>query len=326
MDLILWRLVPWRPRLRPSRRHLRSLLAFGGATTAVGIMAAFLAEFDNLVVGRVLGITQLGYYSIATKLPYLFIISLASVSGDVLFPAFATLQLAEMGSAFLTALRYTAMVALPLTAIFATLAQPITLAVFGPQWQPAVAAAQVLCLWAVMSPISMVCGNAFKSRGRADLVLYLAIPQAIAVVVGSLLLVRQGIVVISWLQAVIAVLAQIFTIALAKRMFGLRTRSVLTAIGPPLIASSGLALVLFGVHRAIAASWPSIIVGGAIGLPVYLLLLHALAPSLLPRLRQIAFPSRAGSDPHPGEFESAIAAGEPDAMVRPAPTVNRETG
>ncbi len=67
MDIILWRLIPWRPRLRPQRKHLRSLLSFGGATTAVGIMAAFLAEFDNLVVGRVLGVTQLGYYSIATN-------------------------------------------------------------------------------------------------------------------------------------------------------------------------------------------------------------------------------------------------------------------
>ena len=77
MDIVLWRLIPWRPRLRPQRKHLRSLLSFGGATTAVGIMAAFLAEFDNLVVGRVLGVTELGYYSIATKLPFLFIISIA---------------------------------------------------------------------------------------------------------------------------------------------------------------------------------------------------------------------------------------------------------
>ena len=256
MDIILWRLIPWRPRLRPQRKHLRSLLSFGGATTAVGIMAAFLAEFDNLVVGRVLGVTQLGYYSIATKLPFLFIISIASVSGDVLFPAFATLELYEMSGAFLTALRYTAVVALPLTAIFATLAQPITLAVFGPQWQPAVAAAQVLCLSAVMSPISMVCGNAFKSRGRADLVLYLAIPQAVAVVVGSLLLVHQGIVAISWLQAGIAVLAQTVTIGIAQRMFGIRTRRVVTAVLPPLLASAGLAVVLYVVHKLIRRRGP----------------------------------------------------------------------
>jgi lipopolysaccharide exporter len=281
-------------------------------------MAAFLAEFDNLVVGRVLGVTALGYYSIATKLPYLFIISLASVAGNVLFPAFATLDQEEMGGAFLTALRYTAMVTLPLTAILSVLARPITLAVFGPQWEPAVGAAQVLCLWALMSPINMVCGNALKSRGRADVVLYLAVPQAIAIIVGSLLFVRDGIVVISWVQAVIAVVAQVLTILITMRMFRLGTRGVIVSIGPPLLASAGLALALFGVYEAISSPWPAVIVGGVVAVPVYLGLLHLFSPTLLPRLRAMAFPARVATEPRPGEFESAIAAHEPDAMVRPA--------
>jgi O-antigen/teichoic acid export membrane protein len=326
MDVVLWKLVPWRPRFRPQRRHLRVLLGFGGVTTAVGIMAAFLAEFDNLVVGRVLGVTALGYYSIATKLPYLFIISLASVAGNVLFPAFATIGDDEIGRAFLTALRYTAMVTLPLTAILSVLARPITLAVFGPEWEPAVGAAQVLCLWALMSPSNMVCGNALKSRGRADLVLYLAIPQAIAIVVGSLLFVRHGIVAISWVQAVIAVVAQLLTITITMRVFRLGPGRVVVSIGPPLLASGGLALVLFGVYEAISAPWPAVIVGGALALPVYGGLLHLLSPTLLPRLRAMAFPGRGAAGSRPEEFESAIAAREPDAMVRPATVPGREPG
>jgi O-antigen/teichoic acid export membrane protein len=318
MDVVLWRLVPWRPRLRPQRRHLRALLAFGGATTAVGIMAAFLAEFDNLVIGRVLGVAQLGYYSIATKLPFLFIISVAAVAGEVLFPAFATLGGEDMRRAFLTALRYTGVVALPLTAILATLAEPITLAVFGPYWRPAVAASQVLCLWAVMSPISMVCGNAFKSRGRADLVLLLAIPQAAAIIVGSLLLARRGIVAVSWLQAAIAIVAQIVTIRIAQRVFRLTTRAVIGALAPPLVAAIGLTIVLLAIHHAISTPWPTIIVGGIVGIPVYAGLLHLSAPSLLPRLRATAFPAFGSPHPPTGGLESAIAARDPDSMVRPA--------
>jgi O-antigen/teichoic acid export membrane protein len=324
MDVVLWARVPWRPRLRPQRRHARTLLGFGGAMTAIGIMAAFLAEFDNLVVGRVLGVTQLGYYTIATKLPFLFIISLAAVAGEVLFPAFATLERDAMARAFLTALRYTAMVALPLTAILVTLAEPVTIGVFGPHWRPAIAATQVLCVWAVMSPISMVCGNAFKARGRAKLLLMLAIPQAIAIVVGSLLVARHGIVAVSWLQAAIAVVAQIVTIAIAQRMFGLTTRSILAALGGPFLASCGLALALLGVHEAISAPWGAIVVGGLVGLVVYGGLLHLIAPDMLPRLRAMAFPAAVSPVPFPGGFESAIASREPDSMVRPAPIVLRD--
>jgi len=324
MDVVLFKLVPWRPHLRPQRRHLRTLLSFGGATTAVGVMAAFLAEFDNLVVARELGVTQLGYYSIATKLPFLFIISLAAVAGNVLFPAFAKVDQKEMGRAFLTALRYTGMVALPLTAIFVTLAEPITLGVFGAHWRPAIAASRVLCLWAVMSPISMVCGNAFKSRGRANLLLMLAIPQAVAIVVGSLLVVQYGIVTVSWLQAGIAITAQIVTIAFAQRMFRLTTRAVLVALGPPLFASAGVGIALLGVHQAISAPWPAIIVGGVISAVLYPGLLHAAAPQMLPRLRALAFPAAVSHHPVPDEMESAIAAGEPDAMVRAASLGARE--
>ena len=317
MDLVLWKQVSWRPRWRPQRRHLRMLLTFGGASTAVGIMAAFLAEFDNLVVGRVLGVQELGYYTIAQKLPFLFIVSLAMVAGEVLFPAFATLAREEMAPAFLKALTYTGVVTLPLTATLVVLAGPITVAVFGPRWEPAVAASQVLCIWALMSPIAMVCGNAFKSRTRADIVLWIAIPQAAGIVVGSLLLVRQGIVAVSWLQAGIAVVAQVVTLGIAVRMFTLRVRDVGRSLVAPLVASLGLAIALLAVRQAISSPWPTVIVGGVLGLVVYGTLLHVLAPHLLRHLRDLAFAPR--SAPEPQGFESAIAADEPDAPVRPAP-------
>jgi O-antigen/teichoic acid export membrane protein len=325
MDVVLWTLVRWRPRLRPQRRHLRALLSFGGASTAVGIMAACLGEFDNAVVGKVLGVTQLGYYSIATKLPYLFIISLAVVAGDVLFPAFATLERKDMGRAFLTGLEYTAMIALPLTATLVVLAEPITLGVFGRHWRPAIPAMQVLCVWAVVSPISMVCGNAFKSRGRANIVLLIAIPQAIAIIVGSLLIARQGIVAMSWLQAGIAIAAQIITIAVAQRMFELRVRSVLAAVRAPALASAALAAALIGMHQEISSPWPAIGIGGAVGLVVYAAVLHLLAPDLLRRLRSWAFPSTPPRGRAGGRVESAIATGDPDSMIRPPTIAPRES-
>ena len=201
MTVALWRLVDWRPRCSLRRVHVRRLLGFGGALTGVAIMGALLAQFDNAVVGRVLGSTELGFYSVANQLPYLFIISLASATGQVLYPAFASLGREDLGRGFLTALRYTAMVAFPLAIGLIVLARPITLVVFGAHWGPAVAATQVLCLWALMSPVSMVCGNAFKARGRAGLVLVLAVPQAVALIVGSLVLAHQGIVAVSWFQA-----------------------------------------------------------------------------------------------------------------------------
>ncbi len=153
--------------------------------------------------------------------------------------------------------------------------------------------------------------------------LYLAIPQAVAVVVGSLLLVHQGIVAISWLQAGIAVLAQIVTIGIAQRMFGIRTLHVVTAVLPPLLASAGLAVVLYVVHKLISAPWPAVIAGGLVSLPVYLLLLHLFSPTLL-HSYAARVPRARVTGSAPRRFESAIAAHDVDAMVRPASLGPRE--
>jgi O-antigen/teichoic acid export membrane protein len=301
LTLVLWRMVSWRPRWRPQRKHLRRLLSFGGALTGVSIMAAFLGQFDNALVGGVLGPTQLGFYSIAGRLPYILIISLAVATGQVMFPAFAKLGGEDLRRGYLIGLRYTAAVALPLTAGLIVLAKPITLIVFGPSWAPAVLPTQILCAWALMSPINMICGNALRATSHTTLLFLLSIPQAVALVVGSLLFVHQGIVAVSWVQAVIALLAQCATLQFTDRALQVSLRRVIAALAPPLVASIALAAVFFGIDRAIA--------GGC----VYLGLIYFLMPDLLPRLRSMMFNR---SSPRPDlAGPTTEAAGRPVVMA-----------
>jgi O-antigen/teichoic acid export membrane protein len=285
----LWRMVPWRPRRVHGWQHVGALLRFGGYVTGVGVMAAFLTQFDNLVVGRVLGAEQLGFYSIATSIPSLFILSVASVAGQVLFPAFALLDTEALRRGVITCFAYIAAVVFPLTAFLIVLAEPLTIAVFGPRWHDAVAAVRVLCIWSAMSPISMVCGNAFMSRGNARLIFLLAIPQAIALVAGSLAAAPHGIVAVSWVQAVIAIVAQVVTLMLARRAFKLTNRSLLAAFVPPAAAAAALAAVLFGVQALLSAPWPEILAGAVCGGVIYLAVLHLLARELLPEIARMAF-------------------------------------
>lgn len=292
MTAMLWWFVPWRPRRLLSTHHVRRVLRFGGYSTGVGVMAAFLGQFDNLVVGRVLGETQLGLYSIATSIPGLAITNIAVVAGQVLFPAFSKLDADTLGRGVLTSFSYIAAVVFPLTAFLIVLAEPIIIAVFGPHWKGAVAAARVLCLWAAMSPINMICGNAFMSRGRVRLIFLLAIPQALLLIAGSLIFAPDGIVAVSWVQATIAILAQATTLVIAKRMFELPGAGLLRAFVPPLLASAGLAAVLLGVHTLIDAPWPEIVAGALGGGLVYLGLLHLLAPELLPGILRLVLARR----------------------------------
>jgi len=292
LTLTLWRLVPWRPRRVQDRRHFRHILRFGGYLTGVGVMTAFLGQFDNLVVGRVLGETQLGFYSIATSLSALAIFSIAVVAGQVLFPAFAQLDSDALRRGVLTSFNYLSVVVFPLAAFLIVLAEPITITIYGPHWHGAVAAVQVLALLYATAPINMVCGNAFFSRGKARLVFLLGVPQAAALVVGSLLLAPYGIVAVAWVQATIGITAQAVTLIIVQRMFKLTIPSLLKAFLPPLFASAVLAGVLLGLREFVTAAWPEMIGGAVLGGGVYLALLHVLSPELLPGIIRMVFARR----------------------------------
>lgn len=297
MTAALWILVPWRPTPRIHWHELSGMVGYGSALTGLNIIAAVLNGADDLIVGRVLGATALGFYSIGYRLPELLIINLSNVAGQVLFPAMATLDMDSLRSGFLRSLRFAAIVALPLTVGIAVLAEPLLLALFGDQWHGATRVMQVMALWTLMSPIAIVIGTAYKALGRADILLKLAIPQALTLVVGVLLLVDRGIVAVAALQAGIAVVSAFVAMIVARRMLGLELKLIGRAIAPPVLAAAVLGAGLLGVDRLGAAPVPTILIGVAVGLPLYFGALWVVARDSLRYLLATAAPGRFAAGP-----------------------------
>jgi len=126
----LWTLVSFRPRLRFSREHLGSLARFGGVLTLVDLGAAVGQNLDYLFVGRVLGAASLGLYTIGFRLPELFIMNVAVVAANVLFPAFSALEEERRERGFLLSLRYLGAIVFPIGFGLILVAHPFVLIVF----------------------------------------------------------------------------------------------------------------------------------------------------------------------------------------------------
>ena len=288
MTIALWILVPFRPRFR-NYTHLRSLLRFGGMLTGVDIASAMISGLDSVFVGRVLGTSALGLYGLGFRLPELLILNLSLVAGQVLYPAFATISRVNLGDAFLKAMRYTLVIALPMAVMLAVLAEPLTLLLFGHQWEGSIDVMRVLAIYAAASTIGIPSGTAYKATGKAGVLLALAIPRA-ALVIGSIaIFVDDGIVAVAACQASVAVLFDLFGAALACRLLHVRARDLLSSAWPPIAAAAGMLAVSAGITVALDAAWPSILIAGAAGSAVYLGLLWLLARDSLDHLRSLAF-------------------------------------
>ena len=296
----LFALVPWRPRLRPRRRDVRELIGFGGTLTLVNIAAAVIANVDDLIVGRVLGPTALGLYSLAFRLPELLVLNLSVVAARVLFPAFATLDRARLGRAFLVSLRYTLVISLPLAAMLALLAAPIIDVVLGDQWTGSVDAMRLLAVYALSVTVSVPAGAAYKATGRANVLLMLAVPRAVSLVIAVLLFVDDGIVAVAICQTAVAGVFDAIGIGLASRLLGVGLRAIFVASWAPVVATAGMAAAALGADVLLEGSVAEVLGASLASGIVYLALIRLLLPDVFSRVRSMVRPVPPPPPPPPG--------------------------
>ena len=146
-----WRLAPHAWHLRGSFVAARRLLRFGAGYSLGRIANVVAMQGDNLLVGRLLGASALGYYSRAYQLMVMPAMLIGGVIDRVLFPTMAGLRhdRALVARTFARSIAVAAMLAFPLSGMMVVLADEIILVVFGPQWLPSVPAFQMLaaCLY-----------------------------------------------------------------------------------------------------------------------------------------------------------------------------------
>jgi O-antigen/teichoic acid export membrane protein len=180
------------PRIGP---EIRELLRFGSGFTLARAFNYGAGQGDNLVVGRVLGILALGYYSRAFKLMMILVTYFATVVTKVLFPVMSRLQgqPERLRATYLTGAAVLGLVSAPLGALMVVTAPEIVAVMLGPKWRPAVAPFQILTAGIMLRNVYLMayCLDGALGRMRNRTVrdgIY-----ASAVIVGSLVGTRYGL-------------------------------------------------------------------------------------------------------------------------------------
>ncbi|MDQ6691219.1 MAG: oligosaccharide flippase family protein [Candidatus Dormibacteraeota bacterium] len=143
-------LAVWsRPPLRIFRWAALDLFRAAGVLSAASAVRLIYTNADNAIVGRVNGVTPLGYYAMAYNLGNMVAIQVAGALGGVLFPAYTRMlpDLGRVRSASLRLLRWVSLIVLPITAFGVIGAPELVPRVLGQRWTPLTAALQVLLVY-----------------------------------------------------------------------------------------------------------------------------------------------------------------------------------
>jgi len=155
---ISYRMHPFRPKFCWNAKNAAHFLSFGKHIFWISAVTFVVTCGDDAIVGKLLGLELLGYYTMAYSIANLPVTGLAGVIGKVTFPAYAMIQddRQRLGEIFRRIVQVTLILLLPVSALMAILSDDLIRIVLGEKWLPMSDVLKVLCLLGLFRGLSNV--------------------------------------------------------------------------------------------------------------------------------------------------------------------------
>ena len=264
---------PWMPGLKEIRR----VLSFGVRMTSTSIMNSLAIVAPEFLLGKTQGMAAVGFYSRANGLVSLFSRLVTDAVYSVALSMFSQRARAglEYSDEFVRALSYVTVLSWPFFGGLALLAHPTILLLYGPQWVDSVALTRWLAFaTAVGAPISLCTAALIGSGAMAAFMRVSAVTLATTVVaagvgaayglaaLGPALALGSVVAIVFWLKQTRGRVG--FSWAAMARASGQSAAVALVTLAGPL-----LSVMVFG--HAPASPWAPLLLGAAVGVPLFVL-------------------------------------------------------
>jgi O-antigen/teichoic acid export membrane protein len=285
---VLYVILAWSvgTRLRPGwdGTLAREIVGYGANITGASLVLLLLLNVDYVIVGRRLGASSLGVYSLAFRICYLPYISLSYVINGAAFPFYCRLpSRQELSRAVPRVVAAVAALTMPLFAGLALEAQHVVL--LGQRWEAATGAIRLLAAYGFVLSVLHTGQVVLKAVGAPRLLLVTRTLHLVALTLCLLLTASHGITVVAATQAVVVTAMAVITWSLVLSRAEVSLRELAVALAPPLVGAAGMAAVVAGA-RVVPAfrdprSWTALIAVSAAALAVYGLVVLRLLPGRL---------------------------------------------
>ena len=183
--LVCWRYPPrltFRLRREVIRRALRWSLPLAGSRMVTQVYV----NADAIIVGKMLGSAELGFYSLALRLASFIGERVFGTVGQVGFPSFASLKDDRQALVrhWLALTEVLALISFPAMMGLAVAGEDLIIVLVGAKWLPTLVPLPYLCLAAGLRTVQTVLHPLVSNLGRTDLSLYYNILSAAVLPVG----------------------------------------------------------------------------------------------------------------------------------------------
>jgi len=289
---------PYRPRMRLEAGRAKELYGFGRWVLASSVIVFFSTQGDDILVGRVLSATALGFYQMAYRLSNLPATEITHVISQVTFPTYSKLQTNSetLRTAYTRVLQLTSLLSFPIAVGIIVVAQDFTLAFLGERWTPMIPAMQVLSIYGLLRSVGATIGPILRAIGKPRLDATMQFIQLCLMTIIIYPLTTSYNILGTSIAVVVPFLIIIWVgLAVCARNIGATLWDLLSLLGSSLLISASMMMVLLFLKYTILnelPSFPRFLTLVTLGLLLYLGLVWLLQRERIAELKQMVLAVR----------------------------------
>jgi len=234
----------WRPKFKWEASHFKSIIGF-----------------DNFMIGKMLGASLLGGYSLVFSLTEMLRQAVSSILNKVMYPVFGQHQNdpEKIKNYFLQIVKFNAIILYPIMIFFTLLGGPFLLDIFGEKWTFAIAPLRILAVSVIIHLIINSFASVIRGLGFPKLELKIIVISTLFILVPCLYF---GIREYGIIGATFAVLInKLFLVLVAfyvlRSKIGVVALDFINALYAPILAIliGSLPVIFYFVYDNVEISW-----------------------------------------------------------------------
>ena len=238
---LVWLFTAWRPRWRFQRTIWREMFDYGKHVVSSRVLIFGITNIDDARIGRVLGSSALGFYTLAYRLSNLPATHMTKLVSNVMFPAFSKIQKERerIRRIFFQTIHAIGLLAAPISIATIVLGPTFVHEYYLGRWDGAIVAMQWLTVYGFARSIAANMGPIMRAMGKPQWLSALALWRFITMAIFLYpAILWKGIVGVSILSAVVAVVDFGIAAWITNRLIGGGYAPYARVLGPALAAAA----------------------------------------------------------------------------------------
>lgn len=252
-SILFWLTSSWRPSFVFHWEKIKELSKFGLNVLGDTTINYWSRNFDNFIIAKYLGSSELGIYTRAYSLMLLPLKNISTVISRVMFPAFSKKQgdIETIKKHYLQIIKHIALITFPLMVGLALVSKEFVLVFFGEKWKAMIPILAILSGIGAFQSLLSLNGMLYNSLAKAHIAFRITILVNIVLVIAFFIGIQFGLIGITWSYFIASAVLFIPIYKTAISLINTTLTEVFEQLRGILIATAGVAVVLVLINYTV---------------------------------------------------------------------------